>query len=75
MEPLIYVMAIMGCADGGDMCSEARIAQPPFTSYQACQLAMDDQLMLNSDLSFPTIQAQCRSTRPVMADSGAGSQG
>jgi hypothetical protein len=67
MEPLYYVMAIMGCADGGDMCSEARIAQPQFTSYQACQLAMDDQLMLNSDLSFPVIQAQCRSTRPIMA--------
>lgn len=68
MEPLYYVMAIMGCADSGDMCSEARLAQPRFTTYQACQLAMDDQLMLNSDLSFPMIQAQCRSTRPVMAN-------
>jgi hypothetical protein len=67
MEPLFYVMAIMGCADSGDMCSEARIARPQFTSYQACQLAMDDQLMLNSDLSFPVIQAQCRGTRPIMA--------
>lgn len=71
MEPLFYVMAIMGCADSGDMCSEARIAQPQFTSYQACQLAMDDQLMLNSDLSFPVIQAQCRSTRPIMASKDA----
>lgn len=75
MEPLIYVMAIMGCADGGDLCSEARVAQPRFTSYQACQLAMDDQLMANGDLSFPVIQAQCRSTRPIMANAGANSRG
>ena len=75
MEPLFYVMAIMGCADSGDMCSEARIAQPQFTSYQACQLAMDDQLMLNSDLSFPVIQAQCRSTRPIMASATTDGRG
>lgn len=75
MEPLYYVMAIMGCADSGDLCAEARIAQPRYTSYQACQQAMDEQLMFNSDLSFPTIQAQCRSTRPVMADRGANQPG
>lgn len=74
MEPLFYVMAIFGCADGGGMCNEARVAQPRYTSYQACQLAMDEQLMANSDLSFPTIEARCRSNRPVMADSGASSR-
>lgn len=75
MEPLIYVMAIMGCADSGDLCSEARVARPQFTSYQACQLAMDEQLMEHSDLSFPVIQAQCRSTRPIMAAAGSNSRG
>lgn len=75
MEPLYYVMAIMGCADDGGLCSEARIARPQYTSYQACAMAMDAELMRNSDLAFPVIEAQCRGTRPAMASASDRSRG
>ncbi len=75
MEPLYYVMAILGCADGGEQCREERLATPQYTSYQACQEALDEQLVLNSDLAYPTIAAKCRANRPIMVSREAGPRG
>lgn len=63
MEPLVYMMAILGCADGGDQCREARVAPVTYASVQACNAAMPDVLARNTDLSFPTIAATCQSNR------------
>jgi hypothetical protein len=60
MEPLFYVMAIMGCGDGSDQCAQARVEQVQYRSIQACQAAMPAALQRNSDLSYPVISAACR---------------
>ena len=49
MEPVYYVIAILGCADGSTQCT-------PVATQQA--------LVANSDFDFPTLMAQCRATLP-----------
>ncbi len=69
MGPLFFVMAIMGCGDGSTACAEARVEPVQYRSIAACQAAMPQALMRNSDLSFPVISATCRSGGGInMAD-------
>ncbi len=60
MDPIFYVLAIMGCADGSDQCAEARVEQQRYASIQACQAAMPAALQRNTDLAYPVIAAACR---------------
>lgn len=60
MEPLVYVMAIVGCADSGAACSEERMVERRYVSAAECNAATEEQLILNSDIEFPVIRAQCR---------------
>jgi hypothetical protein len=65
MEPLFYVMAIMGCGDGNVNCTEARVIP-----------ALPDQLAQNTDVPYPMIGANCRASGQMMAKAGkAKSQG
>lgn len=61
MEPLYFVMAIMGCGDGSVNCAQARVEPLHYQSISACQAAMPSALARNSDLSYPVISATCRS--------------
>ena len=61
MEPVFFVMAIMGCGDGGGQCTQARIEPARYQTVQQCQAALPEALARNTDLSFPTIAADCRS--------------
>lgn len=67
MEPIFFVMAIMGCGDAGDACREARIEPVRYTSIQACRADATAALQRNSDVDFPVVTASCRSTTPQMA--------
>ncbi|GAA0737079.1 hypothetical protein [Sphingomonas japonica] len=67
MEPLYYVMAIMGCADSGAACQEARVEPVRYESAATCRSAMNEALLRNTDLSFPTISAACQSNTERMA--------
>ncbi len=62
MDPIFYVLAIMGCADGNNQCAEARVEPPRYASIQACQAAMPAALQRSTDLSYPVIAATCRQT-------------
>lgn len=68
MDPLFYVMAIMGCSDGSAACQQARIEPVRYPTIAACQAAMPQALMRNSDLSFPVISAACRGGGVHMVD-------
>lgn len=68
MEPLFYVMAIMGCSDGSQACQQARVEPARYSSILACQAAMPDALQRNSDLSYPVISAACRANGMHMVD-------
>jgi hypothetical protein len=61
MGPFIYVMAIMGCGDGGMACQQVRMVETRYESLTACQQAASAQLIAHSDVDFPEIMASCRS--------------
>lgn len=67
MEPVFYVMAILGCGDLQDQCQQARIEPARYTSAAQCQAAMAQVLPRHMDLSFPTIAATCQRRGMQMA--------
>ncbi len=60
MEPLVYVMAILGCGESDAACRELRIADTRYQSEAACVEATGLELLRHDDLPYPTIVAQCR---------------
>jgi hypothetical protein len=60
MEPLYFVMAIMGCGDAGMGCEQVRVEPARYRSVLECQAAMPDALRRNSDLSFPELTGTCQ---------------
>jgi hypothetical protein len=76
MEPLFYVMAIMGCGDGNVNCTEARVIPARYETMAQCRAALPDQLAQNTDVPYPMIGANCRAQGQLMAKAGkAKSQG
>ena len=67
MEPVFFVMAILGCGDANAQCTEARIVPARYETMAQCRAALPDQLARNTDVPFPTIGADCRSTGARMA--------
>jgi hypothetical protein len=61
MEPMFYVMAIMGCGDGTSNCAQARVEPVHYATIQQCQAAMPAALIRNSDIDYPVVSAACRS--------------
>ena len=74
MEPLYYVMAILGCGDGGMECERARVETTRFATAAQCQAALATTLPRHADLSYPVVQARCEPnlTRMASVENGAG---
>lgn len=70
MEPLFYVMAIMGCGDSNTQCTQARIVPVRYESMAQCRAALPDQLARNTDVPYPTIGAACRTRGAEFAKNG-----
>lgn len=68
MEPLVYVMAIMSCADSGTLCAEERLVEQRYLSAVECNAAAEAQLILNSDIDAPVLTAMCRRTTAQWAE-------
>lgn len=60
MEPLVYIMAILGCGESDASCLEVRVAETRYQSEAACVEATGIELIRHDDLQYPTIVAQCR---------------
>jgi hypothetical protein len=75
MEPLYYVMAILGCGDDGAACQQARVMPVRYQSAAACQAAMLPTLQGQTDLSFPVVQAACQRRGMVVASNEGGKRG
>ena len=60
MEPLIYVMAILGCGESDAPCREVTVTESRFASEAACLAATESELLQRDDLAFPSVVAQCR---------------
>ncbi|GAA4031246.1 hypothetical protein GCM10022281_08480 [Sphingomonas rosea] len=67
MGPVTYLIAILGCADGGASCSQVAQAPARYESAAACEAATGDVLAANSDLDFPTLLARCQATKSPAA--------
>lgn len=68
MQPLFYVLAIMGCGDGQAQCAQVRTEPVRYESMLQCQVAMPDALRRNSGLDYPELTAACRAIGEQMAD-------
>lgn len=63
MGPVSYLIAIMGCADGGAACQQVAVAPARYESAAACEAATADVLAGSTDFNFPTIVARCRTAK------------
>ena len=60
MEPILYVMAILGCGESDAQCREVRVEPASYRSEAACMAATEAALMRNDDVAFPAVVASCR---------------
>jgi len=60
MGPGYFVIAILGCADGGSACTPVATLQTRYDSAEQCTAASPAALEANSDFDFPTLLARCR---------------
>ena len=60
MEPVLYIMAILGCGEGEVACEQVRTVDVQYASEAQCNAATEAQLFRNSDVAFPLVVAQCR---------------
>jgi hypothetical protein len=64
MEPVYYVIAILGCADGSAQCTPVATVPTRYESQTACSASTSDALLANSNFDFPTLVAECRASAP-----------
>ena len=60
MGPGIFVIAILGCADGGTSCTPVATLPTEYRSEAQCAAATGAALMENSAFDYPTLLARCR---------------
>jgi hypothetical protein len=59
MGPGYFVIAILGCADGGAQCTQVTTLQTRYASSAECSAATVAALEQNSSFDFPTLVARC----------------
>ncbi|MGH6659800.1 MAG: hypothetical protein ACREBM_09150 [Sphingomicrobium sp.] len=55
-----FVIAILGCADGGSACTPVATLPSRYESERQCAAASVAALEANSDFDYPTLLARCR---------------
>lgn len=60
MGPGYFVIAILGCADGGSACTPVATLQTRYESQAQCNAATAPALEANSQFDFPTLLARCQ---------------
>lgn len=70
MEPMAFMMAILGCADDGMACREQRVEPVRYASARQCRAAVPAALERNSDIDYPVIAAACRAAPRTIAREG-----
>ncbi|HEU0097174.1 MAG TPA: hypothetical protein VFQ67_00230 [Allosphingosinicella sp.] len=59
MEPLTFLIAIMGCGEGDAPCRQVRTLETRYESQAACTAATEAALVRNTDIDFPVVAAEC----------------
>lgn len=60
MGPGLFVIAILGCADGSADCRPVATLPTRYESRSTCAAATGDALLASTGFDFPEIQAECR---------------
>ena len=60
MEPVLFVMAILGCGEGDLPCREVRFTETRYETRDSCLAATEAELIRQSDVEFPVVVAECR---------------
>lgn len=60
MGPAYFVIAILGCADGGSACTPVATLQTEYATEAQCAAATTAALIDNSNFDYPTLVARCR---------------
>lgn len=60
MEPVYFVMAILGCGDAQQACEQARVEPARYQSVAQCQAALPIALARHTDLDFPMVSGVCQ---------------
>lgn len=60
MEPVYFLIAIMGCGDDSTACTPVMTVPTRYESEAACVAAAPGALLANSGFDFPSLLAQCR---------------
>lgn len=60
MGPGIFLIAIMGCADGGSQCTKIDTLPARYETHSACVAATSAALETNNRYDYPTLVAQCQ---------------
>lgn len=59
MEPLTFLIAILGCGEGDAPCRQVRMLETRYESQAACTAATEAALTQNVDIDFPVVAAEC----------------
>lgn len=59
MEPLTFLIAIMGCGEGDAPCRQVRMLDSRYESQATCVAATEAAVARNSDVDFPVVVAEC----------------
>jgi hypothetical protein len=66
MQPVFYVLAIMGCGDGSQACQAAvRVEPAHYATVAQCRAELPTALARNTDIDFPVVAAECRRNGPT----------
>jgi acyl-CoA synthetase (AMP-forming)/AMP-acid ligase II len=68
MGPGYFVIAILGCADGGSACTPVATLDTHYATEAQCTAATAAALIENSKFDFPTMVASCRRPDTKSAD-------
>jgi acyl-CoA synthetase (AMP-forming)/AMP-acid ligase II len=68
MGPAYFVIAILGCADGGSACTPVATLERQYASEAQCVAATGAALIENSDFDYPTLVARCRPAETQSAE-------
>ncbi|WP_294305985.1 hypothetical protein [uncultured Sphingomonas sp.] len=60
MQPVFFVMAILGCGDGSVDCTEARMVPARYETMAQCRADLANRIAANTDVPYPVIGADCR---------------
>ena len=67
MGPAYFVIAILGCADGGGSCTPVATLQTRYENQAQCAAATAAALEANTDFDFPTLLARCTPGNAAMS--------